>query len=124
MKLPAKLFFFFFSNLVALLAADYFVAGFEIAPGFANYLTAAAILTLINIFIKPLIKFILTPFIILTLGLGIILVNALTLYLLDFFSEQITITGISTLIYATLIVSIVNILINFSAKKLYMKHEA
>ncbi len=101
------------------MAAGYFVAGFEIAPGFASYLTVAAILTLINIFIKPLIKLVLTPVIILTLGLGIILVNALILYLLDFFSSEITIIGITALIYATLIISIVNILINFSAKRAY-----
>lgn len=121
MKLFAKIIFFFFSNLVALLAADYFVAGFEIAPGLVSYLTVAAILTLINVFIRPLIKLVLTPIIFLTLGLGIILVNALTLYLLDFFSSEITIIGITALVYAILIVSIINIVINFSAKKLYEK---
>lgn len=119
MKLIAKLIFFFFSNLVALLAVDYFIAGFEIAPGLISYLTSAAILTLINVFIRPVIKLVLTPIIFLTLGLGIILVNALTLYLLDFFSHQITIIGITALVYATLIVSVINIVINFSAKRLY-----
>lgn len=119
MKFFAKIFFYFFSNLTALLLVDYFVEGFNIVPGFINFLTAAAILTLINIFIKPFIKLILTPFIILTLGLGIVLVNALTLYILDFFSNEIIIIGIPALIYATLIVSAVNIAINFSAKRIY-----
>ena len=119
MKFLAKLIFFLFSNLMALLLVDYFVEGVNIIPGFINFLTAAAILTLINIFIRPLIKLVLTPIIILTLGLGIILVNALTLYILDFFSNEITIIGITALIYATLIVSAVNILINFSAKRIY-----
>ncbi|MEE8131605.1 MAG: phage holin family protein [Candidatus Paceibacterota bacterium] len=119
MKLFSKLVFFLFSNLVALLAAAYFVEGFEISPGFINYLTVAAILTLINVFIRPFIKLVLTPIIILTLGLGIILVNALTLYILDIFSNEITIIGLAALVYATLIVSAVNILINFSAKRIY-----
>ncbi len=99
--------------------ADYFVEGFEILPGFINFITVAVILTLINIFIRPLIKFILTPFIVLTLGIGIIFINALMLYILDFFLNDITIIGFMVLIYATLIISIVNIFINFSAKRLY-----
>ncbi|HDH31495.1 MAG TPA: hypothetical protein ENH26_01830 [Candidatus Wolfebacteria bacterium] len=119
MKFFYKLIFFLFSNLVALFVAAYFIDGFEISQGFISYITVAGILTLINIFARPFIKFVLTPIIILTLGFGIILVNALTLYILDFFSSEITIIGMVALIYATLIVSAVNIVINFSAKRIY-----
>jgi putative membrane protein len=122
-SLLARLIFSFFSNLVALMATVYLVSGFEIAPGYLNFLTVAGIFTLINVFIRPIIKIILSPVIILTFGFGIFIVNALMLYLLDFLSESINITNTASLIFATLIIGAVNILIAFSAKGLYKNNE-
>ncbi len=119
MPFLARLFFSLISNLVALWVTVYFISGFEISPGFQNLLFVAAILTLINIFAKPLLKFILSPVVVLTLGFATFLINAFILYLLDKFLINITITGIVPLIYATIIISLVNIVINFSAKQLF-----
>ncbi len=119
MKFIARLIFSFFSNLVALGAAVYFVPGFSIAPDLINFLGVAGIFTLINVFIKPVLKLVLTPIIIITFGLGIIFVNMLTLYFLDFLSVNITIGGPSALLYSSLIIGLINVLINFSAKRLY-----
>jgi len=118
MKLLSRLIISFISNLVALLAAVYFVKGFKIAPEIEGFLLVTAIFTLINIFIRPIIKMILSPIILLTFGLGIILVNALTLYLLDISLTQINIEGLTSLFYATLIISAVNILIHFAVKRM------
>lgn len=118
MKLISRLIISFLSNLAALLAAVYFVKGFEIAPEIESFLLVAAVFTLINVFIRPIIKMILSPIILLTLGLGIILVNAFTLYLLDISLTQISIEGLISLFYATLIVSAVNIVIHFTAKRI------
>lgn len=119
MRFLARLVFPFFSNLTAMAAAVYFVRGFEIAPTLRSFVIVAAIFTVINVFVRPIIKLILSPLIILTLGLGIIAVNAAILYLLDFFSTDINISGLVPLIYATLIISVANFIIHFSAKKLY-----
>jgi putative membrane protein len=118
MKLLSRLIISFISNLIALLTAGYFVKGFIIAPDIKNFIIVTAVFTLINVFLRPLIKAILSPIIILTLGLGIILVNALTLYLLDIFLAQISIEGLIPLFYATLIISAVNIVIHFAAKRM------
>jgi uncharacterized membrane protein YvlD (DUF360 family) len=59
------------------------------------------------------------PIIIITLGLGIIIINAIILYLLDYFLVQITISGLYPLIYATLIISVINLVFHFSAKRAY-----
>lgn len=100
----------FIPNLIALWATAYFVAGFKVIAGYEGFLIAAAIFTLINLIIKPILKFVLSPIIIITLGLGIVLVNAVTLYLLDFLTDYINIIGIDSLIYATLIITGVNFL--------------
>ena len=119
MKFISRLIFYFFTNFIALLVAAYFIKEFKITPDLLNFSLVAGIFTLINIFIRPILKLILSPIIILTFGLGIILVNALTLYLLDIILTDITIIGLRALIYATLIISLINILISFSAKKIY-----
>lgn len=118
MKLISRLLISFISNLIALLAAVYFVKGFEIAPEIESFLLVTAVFTLINVFIRPIIKMILSPIVLLTFGLGIILVNALTIYLLDIFLTEVSIEGLISLFYATLIISAVNIVIHFAAKRI------
>ncbi|MEK7162929.1 MAG: phage holin family protein [Patescibacteria group bacterium] len=122
MKLISRLIFHFFSNLIAFLATIYFIEGIKISPNIFSFFMVAGAFTLINIFIRPILKLILSPIIILTLGLGIFLVNALMLYLVDIFLADITITGLRPLIYATLIISVINILIHFSAKRIFQSN--
>lgn len=119
MRFFVHLVFSLFSNFVALLAAVYFIPGFDIIPGFTNFLLAALVLTLINAFIRPILKLLFTPIIFLTFGLGTLIINALMLLLLDKLLTNITITGTLSLVYATLIITAVNLVINFTAKKTY-----
>lgn len=111
-----RIIFIFIANAIALAAAAYFVSGFNIPTEPKSFLLATLIFTLIYAFVRPIIKLILTPVLIITLGLGIILVNAFMLYLLDFFSNDITINGLPPLFYATLIISLVHFVLHFAAK--------
>lgn len=117
MKFLAKLILSYLGNIAALLVAAYFVAGFSVDKSARGVMLAALVFVLINSFIGPLLKLILTPIIILTLGLGIIIANAVILYVVDYFSPYITIDGFLPLLYATLIISVVNTLIRFFIKK-------
>jgi len=123
MRFISHIIFLFFSNIVAFLIADYFIDGFSVSLNLKGLAMAALIFTLINIFVRPILKLILSPIVFLTLGLGIILVNALTLFILDLLSTDITIsyTSFKPLLFATLIVSFINIIINFSAKSLFKR---
>ncbi len=113
-----QLIFYFLSNILALLVATYFIEGFILEPGLNSLVLTAVALTLINTLIRPIIKLILTPIILFTFGLGVIIVNTLMLYLLDKLLPNITITGVLPLFYATLIISVVNLVVNFSARKI------
>ncbi|MCR4275357.1 MAG: phage holin family protein [Candidatus Wolfebacteria bacterium] len=119
MRIISKFIFSFFSNVLALLAAKYFISGFSISASLYGLASATLIFTLINMFIRPILKLIFTPIIFITLGLGIIIVNTLTLYILDYFSTDITISGLTPLLYATILISVINLLVHFSAKRLY-----
>lgn len=118
MKLITHPILIFLGNLLSLWAASYFVLGFVISKDTQNFLMIGLLFTLINFFIRPILKLILSPLIILTLGLGIIVVNAVVLYLLDYFSKNVSIIDIPSLVYATLIISAVNLISHFLIKHL------
>ena len=125
MRFINHLILFFVSSLVGLLIASHFIAGFSVSNDLKALFIVSAALTLINVFVRPLLKLILSPVIILTLGLGIIIVNAIVLGLLTFLSPTgyVAISGLKALLFATLIVSFVNTVINFSAKSLFKARE-
>lgn len=116
MKLFARLVLSFVSNFVALLAIANLIEGVKINLEWESFVGLVVLFTLINSFIRPLVRWILTPFVVLTLGLFIVVINAAMIWLLDFFSQSISISGIIPLVGASLIVGLINILINFSAK--------
>lgn len=95
-------------NALALWITSYFLPNFFLTPNLTDLLGVALIFTALNYLVRPIFKLMLMPFIILTLGLGLLAVNAFMLYLLDMLSKDITIQGILTLVYATLIVGVLN----------------
>lgn len=119
MRLLSRFLFSLFSNLLAFIIAKTYITGFIVTGDLKELLIVVAIFTVINTFIRPVLKLILGPIIILTFGIGILLVNALMLYLLDYFSKNVTIQGLEPLAYATLIISAVNLIVSISARKTY-----
>lgn len=119
MKFLAKLVFQLLSNTLALYLAAQFITGFSFTGNLWGLIIAAAVLSLINIFVRPVLKLLFGPLIILTFGLFIIVVNALTLKILDFFIAPLTIEGYSALLYSSLLIGIVNFLFSASGRILY-----
>lgn len=105
------------TNTVALLAAVNFIQGVKFEGDFQKLLIAAAIFTALNMFLKPIVKTFLGPFIILTFGLFIIVINALMLYLLDLWSPELTIEGYIPLLLSTLLIGALNVLTGWGLKK-------
>ncbi len=100
-----------FGNTVALYIATQNIPGFVVEQSLQTLIIAGGILTFINMFIKPVIRFFFTPFIFLTLGLGLIVVNAITLVILDYLTPTVTITGLLPLFEAAILISVVNMVI-------------
>lgn len=106
------------SNIVAFLLANRYIDGFSISEDLRSLIFAAVVLALLNAIIRPILKLILGPVIVLTLGLGIILVNALMLYILTQFPTGVIIQGTLVLLYATLLISAVNLVIHYIVKRI------
>jgi len=116
MRFLARIIFYLMVNLVALIAASFFVPGFSVTQNPENLLILTGIFTAINITLKPVLKLVFSPFIFLTLGLFSLVINAIILKLLDIWSVNVSIADIQALIYGTLIITAVNLLLTFVAK--------
>jgi len=103
-------------NSLALYVAYYFVPGFVINGGWKEYLLAGAFLGLLNLMVKPILKMISMPIIILTLGLFTLVINGLLLWTVDYIFDFMTIRDTATLLYAVVIITIVNLFVSSSAK--------
>ena len=104
-------------NAIALYLAAHFVTGFVLTGTLQEIFILALILTVLNFTVKPLLTLILGPVIILTFGIGIIAVNALILYILDIFSQNLTIQTIPALVFGTLIFGAVNFVFHMGRSK-------
>lgn len=117
MRFLAKLILIIAANAAAIWAAKEYIPGISFEGTAQELAIAAIVLMLLNSVLKPILKLILGPIIVLTLGLGIILVNALVIYVLDLFSQNLTIEGIPALLYATILISVVNFVVHLATKK-------
>ncbi|MBI2674524.1 MAG: phage holin family protein [Candidatus Yanofskybacteria bacterium] len=103
-------------NSVAIYAAIYFVPGFVINGSIKEFLLAGILLGLLNKIVKPPIKLLTMPLIILTLGLFLVVINALMLWLVDYTFDFVIIESITALVWATVVVAVVNGVINVFSK--------
>lgn len=104
-------------NAIGFWLAIKYISGFSVSGDFKQFLAIAVLFTALNFFLKPILKLVLGPIIILTLGLGVVIVNALIIYILDIFSQNLTIETVLALLYTTLIMSAINVVFHLATKK-------
>lgn len=95
------------ASALALYLADKYIPGATITTDLKEFLYAALLLTLANVLVRPIARFVLSPIILLTLGLFSIVINAVILYAVDFYASGITISGLTALILTSVLVSVV-----------------
>jgi putative membrane protein len=105
------------TNGLAIFLADYLVPGFVFEGDLLTLLIAGLILGLINVFIKPILKLISFPLLILSLGLFTLVINMALLWLLEYFVAELTITGLWSYFWGSLIISLLNLVFGYRKKK-------
>lgn len=93
---------------VGIAAAAWLFDGVQVAGGFWSYVWVAAILGLVNAVVRPILILLTLPLTILTLGLFILVVNAITLGITDWLTTAIDIDGFWTTLLAALVISLVS----------------
>ena len=95
-------------SAIALWVADYLLTGFAVLDGIRGYLIAGFVLGALNTYIRPLLKLVAFPLIMVSLGFFTFVINAGILWFVSEALDRVSIAGLWPLAWATLIVSIVN----------------
>src|SRR5436190_1236703 len=96
------------SNVVALFVAAWVLDGVTYGDSWWSLLIAAAVFTIVNVFVKPILAILSIPFIVVTLGLFYFLINILMLYLTDWIVPDFELDTFWWAALAAIIVSIIN----------------
>ncbi|MEK7582709.1 MAG: phage holin family protein [Patescibacteria group bacterium] len=98
------------ANSLALYLATLLVPSFLVSGGIKEYALAGLVLALLNMLVRPLLKLVSLPFIIITFGLFTVIINAFMIWLVDVSFDFVSIETFMALFWTTMIVSAVNIL--------------
>jgi putative membrane protein len=100
-------------NAVAIWVASLILSKVTLEGTFLQILLVALIFGLVNALIKPILKLLGTPFIVVTLGLFTLVINAFLLWIVDLLSGDILqIEGILTYLWASIIISAISWALN------------
>lgn len=107
----------------SLFAAAWLVPGIRVeGSAWKVFAVMAIILGLVNSIVRPLLKFLSCPLIILTLGLFVFVINALTLWLASYIAVQwfhvgFYVDGFVPAFLGSIIVSLVSVILNLLVKE-------
>ena len=108
----------FLTNAAALWVATRIVPGVTFSGGWVPFLAVALVLAVINATLRPLVKLLTCPLILLTLGLFALVVNGLMLWLTSTLSQSLGlgfhVTGFWAAFFGGLVISIVSTLVSIA----------
>ena len=96
------------ANAAALYVAAWLLTGITYGDSGWTLLIAAAVFTVVNMWLRPVVRLLSLPFIIITLGLFLFVVNVLMLYVTDWVVPDFEIHTLGAGILGSIIVSVVN----------------
>lgn len=117
MRFILKLILQILANALAIFVAARFVPQISFNGDLLDYLIVGIVLTVANIIVKPILKIISAPLIFVTLGLFIIVINAIILFGTAWFIEELTIMGFWGYLWGVIIFSLINAIIVGAVKK-------
>jgi putative membrane protein len=96
--------------------------GMEMSGGFFGYLWVAILFGLVNAILGTILRLLTLPFIILTLGLLAILINALMLEITDALTSNLTIDEFWwTTIWASIILALVTVVLDYVVASVFAR---
>jgi putative membrane protein len=96
---------------VAAIVAAYLLPSVSI-DGFVTAIIVALVLAVLNTFIKPILVAFTIPITIVTLGLFLLVINAILVKVADYFIDGFSVNGLLSALLFSLIVSVVSFIIN------------
>lgn len=97
---------------VALVITAYIVPGF-VVTSFVAALIAAVVLGLVNAIVKPILVVLTLPLTIVTLGLFLFVVNAITIWLAGLLSPGFSVANLGSALVGSIVLTLVSAGLNF-----------
>ena len=99
-------------NAIAIAITAYLLPGITVNGGIGTYLILAIIFGIVNALIKPIVKLLTCPLIIVTLGLFILVINGAMLMLTGAISgDRLIVSGWGSAIIGGIIMGVVNVVL-------------
>lgn len=100
-----------FVNALALAAAAWLIDGIQMSGGFWDVLVVALVFGLLNAILKPVLLFLSLPFLIVTLGLFALVINAVMLLITANLLEDFAVSGFWTAVLGSIVISLVTMIL-------------
>jgi len=104
-------------NALAILIAAYLVPGIMFSGNIWKLLLAGLVLGLANGWIKPLLKLISLPLIVITFGLFTLVINIAVLAFVAYLIPELSIQGWTSALWGVLVISLTNYALGFLLEK-------
>jgi putative membrane protein len=95
-------------NVLAIWLATVFIHGISYSDDWWRLIVAGAVFGLVNFFVKPIIKLLALPLIVVTLGIALFFINLLMLYITSWIVPGFDIDSFMAAVWATLVITVVN----------------
>lgn len=119
MEFIAKFFLTVAFNTIALILTAYFEPDFLVMTDPPHLIPLIGLIAAANLTIRPVLRIIFSPVIGLTLGLFHIVISAGILYIIDIYSDSLTINGLWPLVLGAHIMGLIVTLIDYSSAMIY-----
>jgi putative membrane protein len=100
-----------FVNALALAAAAWLLDGIRMSGGFFEVLLVALVFGVLNAVLKPVLLFFSLPFLVVTLGLFALVVNAVLLMITAALLDDFAVSGFWTAVLGSIVISLVTMLL-------------
>ncbi len=95
-------------NVAAIWIASVFVTGVDYAEDYWILIVTGLVFSLVNMLVKPVVKLLALPVVIVTLGIALFFVNLLMLYITAWIVPGFDLETFMAAIWATAVVTVVN----------------
>lgn len=96
------------ASILGIWLAALYVPSIQFTGTWPQLVIAGLVLGIVNIILKPILKIISSPFIVLTLGLFTIIINMFLLWLTTRFVPELSISDLAGYFWGSIIISVLN----------------
>jgi putative membrane protein len=113
LRFARRLLYMWIFNVVALYAAEKLVDGISFSGDFGILVLTGLVFALVNLLLKPVVKLLAIPLIVITFGIALFFINILMLYITDWIVSGFQITHFGAAVWATIVIWGVNWILQF-----------